>query len=205
MNESDLELIRRFHDGNQQVFDEIYARYAKRVYAWHRRRCRDHAKADDLAQLTMIKLYKKLLKGHELEQESLEPLLMDMSQDVERDEKKRAKEPCEPLPEEIVDPTAEPRSNDIADRLQAIAATMSPKVHETVVMALLGGLTAEEIAAKTQATLSAVKKRIRRGRSAVAATLRAQWKGTHHDLDGRSASGRRAGESAAGAAGRLSR
>jgi hypothetical protein len=58
MNESDLELIRRFHAGNQQVFDEIYRRYGRRVHAWHRKRCRDHAKVDELAQLTMIKLYR---------------------------------------------------------------------------------------------------------------------------------------------------
>jgi DNA-directed RNA polymerase specialized sigma24 family protein len=108
-----------------------------------------------------------------------------MSNDVARDEKKkRAKDPCETLPEEVADPAAEPRSNDIADRLQAIAATMSPKMTETVLMAFLGGMTAAEIAERTQATVSAVKARIRRGRSVIAAAFQAHWKGTRHDLDG---------------------
>src|SRR5437763_13495267 len=104
MNESDLDLIRRYRNGNEEGFDELHGRYAKRVYAWHRRRCHDHGKADDRAQLTMIKLYKKLLKAEETEHESIAALLVAMSKDVELDERKRAKEPWEPLPADIADP-----------------------------------------------------------------------------------------------------
>lgn len=183
MNESDLELIRRFRNGNQEGFDEIYGRYAKRVYGWHRRRGHDHGNAEDLAQLTMIKLYKKLLKAQEPEHESIAALLVAMSRDVERDERKRAKAPWEPLPAEIVDPMATPRSNNVIDVVQAAVATISPK-NQTVLLAIVGGWTAKEIASMTHSTVSAVKARIQRGRSALAAYLQAEWKGTNHDLDG---------------------
>lgn len=57
---TDIELVRRFRDGDEGAFDLMVLRYRKAVYGIARRITGDHGEADDLAQETFCRAYTAL-------------------------------------------------------------------------------------------------------------------------------------------------
>lgn len=55
---SDEELMLQYQGGSESAFQELYRRHGGRVYGYLRHRVEDSATADDLLQLTFMKLHK---------------------------------------------------------------------------------------------------------------------------------------------------
>lgn len=58
--QSDLELVRQFQDGDESAFNHVVLRYQEKVYWVARRFVNDHDSADDVTQEVFCKAYESL-------------------------------------------------------------------------------------------------------------------------------------------------
>lgn len=59
MQDTDFQLIERWHTGDQQAFEQLFQRYYTQVYRVAYAFARTHDEADDLAQETFLALYQQ--------------------------------------------------------------------------------------------------------------------------------------------------
>lgn len=59
MQDTDFQLMERWHTGDQQAFEQLFQRYYAQVYRVAYAFARAHDEADDLAQETFLALYKR--------------------------------------------------------------------------------------------------------------------------------------------------
>ena len=57
---SDLELVKRFQQGNESAFNELVLRYQEKIYWLARKFCNDHDSADEIVQEVFCKVYESL-------------------------------------------------------------------------------------------------------------------------------------------------
>src|SRR5262245_51461284 len=59
-NQRDLELVRRFQDGDEGAFDQIVEAHRREIYRLAYRLLGNHADADDMAQEAFLRIYRSL-------------------------------------------------------------------------------------------------------------------------------------------------
>ena len=59
-DQSDLELVRLFQNGDESAFNQLVLRYQERIYWVARRFVSDHAAADDITQDVFVRAYESL-------------------------------------------------------------------------------------------------------------------------------------------------
>ena len=156
-----------------QTFDANVLEMAPRLRAFLRRRVRDDATADDLAQETLLKVYRS--RATLRDGTRLEAWLFRVARTTLIDYYRRQK-PTEEVPAALV---AE-NSDELAAMRAAIAAStrrfleeLPEAYREPVRLAELEGLPLAKIALRMDLSLTAVKSRVRRGRQMLKAKLQA--------------------------------
>jgi RNA polymerase sigma-70 factor (ECF subfamily) len=156
-----------------QSFDANVLEVAPRLRSFLRRRVRDDATADDLAQETLLKAYRSRAVLHDGTR--LEAWLFRVARTTLIDHYRRQK----PTEEARAELEAESR-DEVASLRAAIAAStcrflddLPESYREPVRLAELEGLPLAEIALRLNLSLTAVKSRVRRGRQMLKRKLQA--------------------------------
>jgi len=177
MGPTDEELMSAYVAGDARAFEKLFARLAPRVHAFFRRSFRDEGVADDLLQVTFMKVHRA--RAQYRPDLKLGPWLFAVAARVRVDELRRrfrlpedADEDAIALAEAQPQPDP-PLDSDVKDAVRA-ALDALPQSQRTVIhLHRYEGMTFGEIATVLCATPGAVKLRAFRGYE----TLRQRLKG----------------------------
>jgi RNA polymerase sigma-70 factor, ECF subfamily len=177
MGPTDEELMSAYVAGDARAFEKLFARLAPRVHAFFRRSFRDEGVADDLLQVTFMKVHRA--RAQYRPDLKLRPWLFAVAARVRLDELRRRLRLPEDADEDVIaradaqpqpDP---PLDEDVKDAVRA-ALDALPESQRTVIhLHRYEGMTFAEIAAVLSSTPGAVKLRAFRGYE----TLRERLKG----------------------------
>lgn len=147
------------------TFDAAVTGLAAKLRSFIRRRVRDDTTADDLAQETLLKVYRS--RAALRDGQKVEAWLYRIARRTVIDHYRRTR-PTEELPEAL---SAEP-ADDVAEFRQTVMAStrrlldqLPEAYREPVRLAELEGLPLAKIALRSGLSLTAVKSRVRRGRA----------------------------------------
>jgi len=177
MGPTDEELMSAYVAGNARAFEVLFARLAPRVHAFFLRSFRNEAVADDLLQVTFMKVHRA--RAQYRPELKLMPWLFAVAARVRLDELRRRLRLPEDAGEEAVAradeqaPREAPQSTELKEAVRA-ALDALPESQRTVIhLHRYEGLTFAEISRVLGTTPGAVKLRAFRGYE----TLRERLKG----------------------------
>jgi RNA polymerase sigma factor (sigma-70 family) len=177
MGPTDEELMSAYVAGDARAFEKLFARLAPRVHGFFRRSFRDEGVADDLLQVTFMKVHRA--RAQYRPDLKLGPWLFAVAARVRLDELRRRFRLPEDADEDAIaradaQPQADPPlDTDVKDAVRA-ALDALPESQRTVIhLHRYEGLTFAEIAQVLCSTPGAVKLRAFRGYE----TLRQRLKG----------------------------
>lgn len=151
--------------GTGRGFDAGVLEFAPRLRAFIRRRVRNDTVADDLAQETLLKVYRA--RGKLRDDTRLEAWLYQIARGTIIDHYRRQR-PQEDLPASLAgeapDETAAMRARVVVS-MQRFLEELPAAYREPVRLAELEGLPLARIALRLDLSLTAVKSRVRRGRA----------------------------------------
>ena len=170
---TDEELVAAFVDGDRAAFDEIVARYSRRVYAICLRYFGDPSEAEDAAQETFVILLRRAstYRGGAAFSTWLYRVTTNVCHDLGR---RRARRP-QPVHNDMAD--EHPSADDLlANRelgldLEQALATLDAEQREAVVLHDVAGVPYADIAARLGVPVGTVKSRIARGHARLATVL----------------------------------
>ncbi len=162
---SDEELMRRFCDGEDAVFDVLFERYSARVQAYMRGMVSDGALADDLTQATFLSIVRS--KDRYLRGTPVASWVFAIATNAARDALRRrgvertAHEQLSVAREETADPQTPdpPLRRQLEGALQALPSNQ----REAVLLREVQGLSYEQVAQSLGITETAVRIRCHRG------------------------------------------
>jgi RNA polymerase sigma-70 factor (ECF subfamily) len=164
---TDEALMVAYVQGDAGAFDALFTRLAPRLHCFFRRSFRDVSVADDLLQVTFMKIHRA--RDQYRPELRVAPWMFTVAARVRLDELRRRRRLPEDSDEEAVaraeDP-AEPFSADASDRAEAVRAALEalPESQRAVIhLHRYEGLTFAEIAAAFGTTEGAIKLRAFRG------------------------------------------
>src|SRR5688572_9516089 len=168
------QLMAQYCDGDAAAFRALYAMVAPRLHGYLLRMARDRALADDLLQLTFLKVHRA--RGAYIRGADPLPWLYAIAHRTFLDEARRTKRAvvavaAEDLPEVAAGITGEtdgqrdePRGDpELARAALAALATLPPQQREAVVLTKLDGKSVAEAAEIAGTTPGAMKVRAHRG------------------------------------------
>lgn len=171
------DLLRRIAErADPAAFRELYETYGPRVKAYMMRRGADAGTAEDLAQETLLTVWRKaaLYAG---DKGSMTTWVFAIARNL-RIDRLRREVPWQELPEwRVAEPSGEPLPDEaMAEkerqlRVQAALGALPVEQHEVVVLAYLEGLSHSEIAARLDMPLGTVKSRMRMAYQKIRAAL----------------------------------
>jgi RNA polymerase sigma-70 factor (ECF subfamily) len=171
------ELLRRVAERTDPAaFRELYEAYGPRVKAYMMRKGADAGTAEDLAQETLLTVWRKaaLYAG---DKGSITTWVFTIARNL-RIDRLRREVPWQQLPEDRVAEASDevPADEALAEkqrqaRVQAALAELPPDQQQVVVLAYLEGLSHSEIAARLALPLGTVKSRMRIAYQKVRAAL----------------------------------
>jgi len=177
MGPTDEELMSAYVAGNARAFEGLFARLAPRVHAFFLRSFRNEAVADDLLQVTFMKVHRA--RAQYRPELKLMPWLFTVAARVRLDELRRRLRLPEDADEEAVAradeqaPREAPQSTELKEAVRA-ALDALPESQRTVIhLHRYEGMTFAEISRVLGTTPGAVKLRAFRGYE----TLRERLKG----------------------------
>src|SRR4051812_13110818 len=176
MGPTDEELMSAYAAGDARAFEQLFARVAPRVHAFFLRSFRNSAVADDLLQITFMKLHRA--RNRYRPELKVAPWLFAVAAHVRLDELRRRLRLPEDADEDAID-RAEAQVREPVedtDRRDAVRAALDalPESQRAVIhLHRYEGLTFPEIARALASTPGAVKLRAFRGYE----TLRQRLKG----------------------------
>jgi RNA polymerase sigma-70 factor (ECF subfamily) len=154
--EQEAELVERFRAGDQEAFADLYRQFAPMVHGIVLARVpRDEVQ--DIVQEVFLAAYRNL---HSLRDSRVfGPWLVKITRN-QAAEFYRSSKPTEELPEHF--PGGRRRDNEAAEVLRAIRS-LSDSYRETLILRLVEGMTAKEIAARTGMKPESVRVNLHRG------------------------------------------
>lgn len=171
-------MLARVAGGDLDALEELYDRYRTMAYSISYRMTRDASLAEDVVQEAFLGAWRNADR-YVTQRGSVKTWLLAIVHHRAIDAIRRRR-PTTELPEPEVPPPVELWAPDIwpevvgrLDR-EAVAdalATLSPPQREALELAYFGGLTQQEIAARTGTPLGTVKSRVRLGLLAMRAAL----------------------------------
>jgi RNA polymerase sigma-70 factor (ECF subfamily) len=161
------DLLRRVADeADPAAFRELYQTYGPRVKAYMMRQGADAALAEDLAQETLLTVWRRASLYVD-ERGSVATWIFTIARNL-RIDRLRREMPWQALPEEHETQAADDTPADEAlsekerqGRVRAALAELPPQQHEVVVLSYLEGLSHSDIAARLNLPLGTVKSRMR--------------------------------------------
>ncbi|MPY88850.1 MAG: sigma-70 family RNA polymerase sigma factor [Luteitalea sp.] len=160
---ADEDLMLAYQRGDRDVFDELYARYAKPIYNFFRRTALDDGTADDLVQKTFLKLH--VARGHYRAEGSFRSWIFAVARNVLRDDARqrgraRIKKTDEFNEQISTDPVTQVRPNaEIEVMVTEALATLPLTQREVIVLNRYHGMTYAEIGELLGINANAVKQR----------------------------------------------
>jgi RNA polymerase sigma-70 factor (ECF subfamily) len=171
---SDEQLMLQFQKGSREAFAELFERYRKPVYGFFRRRLRDAARAEELAQETFI----VVLRGIERYEPraTFRTYLYSIAFRQVSGEYRRAKHDAEPL-------NAEPAATAQEDACEVLwvkraVAKLDEAHREVLLLREYEQLSYEEISALLRIPVNTVRSRLFRARMELKALLESE-RGEH--------------------------
>ena len=169
----DLELAERHRYGDPRAFEEVYQRFAQKVFNLALRMAGSKDEAEDLTQEIFLRIYRKL--GSFQGRSKLETWIYRVTLNCCRSKLGRRRYPMQPLAEEndgqgteLVDESRTPEEKtlaaDAATQVGRALRGVKPRFREAVVLRDLQGLSYEEIAEILNIRIGTVRSRIARGR-----------------------------------------
>ena len=175
------ELIERSQKGDIDAFEELVARYERKVYTIAYRYMGNPEDASDLAQETFLKVFKSIDKFRG--ESSFSTWIYRITANICKDELRKIKrKPQTSLDQEIwldegsvirqvVDEKPTPdevfEQKELWNYLQDLIANLSPEYRMVIVLRDINGYSYEEIAQITETSLGTVKSRLNRARKAL--------------------------------------
>ena len=150
---------------SQAAFDTAVTELAAKVRGFIRRRVRDEATADDLAQETLLKVYRS--RAALRDGQRIEAWLYRIARTTLIDFYRRQRPGAE-LPADLADESKEPADEVTADMTRSLRIFLEelPEAYrEPVRLAEFEGLPLAKIALRLDLSPTAVKSRVRRGRA----------------------------------------
>jgi RNA polymerase sigma-70 factor (ECF subfamily) len=181
----DIDLIKRFLDGDAGAFDELMSAHEDRVFGICLRMLRDRDAALDAVQDTFVNVFRKAdrYKAEAAFSTWLYRVAMNTCYDHLRKAKRR---PTQPMPEHL-DP-ADARSADgfdsadVRPEIEEALQALSPEFRAAVVLVDLEGLALENAANMLAVPVGTVKSRVFRGRKLLARQLGNLRPGSEHQI-----------------------
>ncbi len=172
-NQDDLDLAERHRYGDQQAFEEIYARFSKMIYNLAFRMAGSVDGAEDLTQEVFLRIFRHL--GRFSGRSTLKTWVYRVTVNHCRSRLGRRRYFTQPLAEENHEGGVELRDSGRSPEDLALAQDTGRQIHralgglkpvfrEAVVLRDLEGLSYEEIAGILKVRLGTVRSRIARGR-----------------------------------------
>ncbi len=188
-NDSDIELIKSFCEGNKAAFNRLVLKYQDPVINICVRYLGNHSDGEDAAQETFVKIYKNLskFKGDAFSSTWLYRIALNTCNNYQRSWWSRLKrnavnldapvktEDSEYIPEigdERLSPEKDLERSRISDSVKKALSTLPPRYKELIIMRDIQGISYNEISATLSISLGTVKSRIARARSAMQEKLR---------------------------------
>lgn len=173
---SDHELVRRYIDGDARAFDELVARFERRVYAVAFRMCGNPEDARDVSQEVFLNAMRALKRFREEAQLStwFHRVTVNASLDHMRKRKRRSSTPIEDVAEQ---PSSDPGPEDAAAGAARAAevhralSRLSSEHRAVLVLHDLEDLDYAEAATALDIPVGTVKSRIHRARIEMAKLL----------------------------------
>jgi RNA polymerase sigma-70 factor (ECF subfamily) len=161
------DLLRRVAErADPAAFSELFQTYGPRVKAYMMRQGADPATAEDLAQETLLTVWRRAALYVE-EKGSAATWIFTIARNL-RIDRLRREVPWQELPEGGLDQASSEALPDEAvaekerqERVRAALAALPPEQHEVVALAYLEGLSHGEIAERLRLPLGTVKSRMR--------------------------------------------
>jgi RNA polymerase sigma-70 factor (ECF subfamily) len=148
------------------AFRELYQTYGPRVKAYMMRRGVDAGTAEDLAQETLLTVWRRA-SLYTAEKGSAATWIFAIARNL-RIDRLRREVPWQELPEDRVESASSDQLPDEAlsekerqTRVRSVLATLPPEQQEVVALSYLEGLSHGEIAARLKLPLGTVKSRMR--------------------------------------------
>ena len=176
MRPTDEELMSAYVAGDARAFEKLFARLAPRVHGFFLRSFRDEGVADDLLQVTFMKIHRarqQYRPGHRLA-----PWLFAVAARVRLDELRRRLRLPEDADEdaiaraEVQDPADPPLDADVKNAVRAALEALPESQRTVIHLHRYEGLTFGEIADVLGSTSGAVKLRAFRGYEALRQRLK---------------------------------
>jgi RNA polymerase sigma-70 factor (ECF subfamily) len=177
MGPTDEELMSAYAAGDARAFESLFARLAPRVHGFFLRSFRDEGVADDLLQVTFMKVHRA--RGQFRAELRLLPWLFAIASRVRLDELRRRLRLPEDASEEAIAladeqaPRDPPLDGDVRDAVRAALDALPESQRTVIQLHRYEGMTFAEIARVLGTTPGAAKLRAFRGYE----TLRQQLKG----------------------------
>jgi RNA polymerase sigma-70 factor (ECF subfamily) len=177
MGPTDEELMSAYAAGDARAFETLFARLAPRVHGFFLRSFRDEGVADDLLQVTFMKVHRA--RGQFRPELRLLPWLFAIASRVRLDELRRRLRLPEDASEEAIAladeraPRDPPADGDVRDAVRAALDALPESQRTVIQLHRYEGMTFAEIARALGTTPGAAKLRAFRGYE----TLRQRLKG----------------------------
>lgn len=175
----DRELVERARAGERSAFDQLVARYQRRLLRLVWRLLRDQAEAEDVVQETFLKAYRALprFRGDAAFYTWLYRIALNGARNAIV--RRRLRGAPAPLPSqlpapapEIGTPEAMLLSKQVMQTIDAAMEALPLELRTAIVLREIEGLSYEEIAQIMECPLGTVRSRIFRAREAIARRLR---------------------------------
>ena len=170
-----LELVAERRD--EAAFEELYARYARPVYAVVRRLVGDHARSEDVAQQAFTNVW-RAAAGYRRERGPATGWLFAIARNAAFDALRSREAPSRwevpDQPDDGPGPDQRAAAAEEAFRVHAAVDGLSDREREVIELAYFDGLSQSEVAARLGAPLGTVKTRTRRALAHLADRLAAE-------------------------------
>ena len=173
----------RYSRGDTKAFEALYARVSPRLFGYLLRLCRDRQHAEDLVQVTFVKVHRA--RDSYIEGAPLLPWVMAIARRSFFDLTRRKKVRPEYLSHDGAVPEPEQKEegldNDLADALDRALGRLPPSYAEAIQLTKISGLSLSEAAEVLGTSKTAVKLRVHRGYKLLRKEL--EHFARHHPLD----------------------
>ena len=159
------ELMQSYIDGDPVAFDDLYRRVSRALYSYLLRLTRDRPRAEDLLQVTFIKVHRA--RSSYIAGAPLMPWLLAIARRSFLDERRMKKSRYEDLSHDGKVPERfepqETMNDDVSNELALALEDLPENYREAIQLTKITGLSLTEAADVLDTTPTAVKLRVHRG------------------------------------------
>ena len=166
MTEDSLErIMEAYAGGDAAMFEQIYRRVSPCLFSYLLRLTRDRPRAEDLLQITFVKMYRA--RSSYIPGAPLVPWMLAIAWRAFLDERRMKKSRFEDLSPDGKLPECqvlkETSSEELQDSLTQALESLPEKYHRAILLTKIAGLSVTEAAELLETTRMAIKLRVHRG------------------------------------------